>query len=134
MNPAWPLIFVMAISLKSLLISLHLPTFLITLFCPLFLRNVAALLTSSDCRWPDGTDANGRIPCSPDAERSPCCLESEVCLENNLCFGGIGLIYRSACAGGWGDDETCPDFCNEFLREFDEGCIQKHSNDAMMLI
>lgn len=86
------------------------------LFSILF-RDVCALLTSVDCRWPDGTDSNGRIPCNPDAERSACCLGSEVCLENNLCFGGIGLFYRSACAGGWGDSEICPDFCNDLLRK-----------------
>lgn len=88
---------------------------LATLLSSLLFHRVTGLLTSVDCRWPDGTDSNGRIPCNADAERSPCCLGSEVCLENNLCFGGVGLIYRSACAGGWGDNATCPEFCNDLI-------------------
>lgn len=83
----------------------------------LFFTSVTALLTSNDCRWPDGTWSYGRIPCNPEAERSACCLGTEVCLENNLCFGGVGLFYRSACAGGWGDELACPSFCNDIIRK-----------------
>ncbi|ERF74743.1 hypothetical protein EPUS_04912 [Endocarpon pusillum Z07020] len=102
----------MAVFTKSPPLFSHIKALL--LFSVLF-GNIHALLTSVDCRWPDGTDSNGRIPCNPDAERSACCLGTEVCLENNLCFGGVGLFYRSACAGGWGDNETCPEFCNDLL-------------------
>ncbi|KAF7507149.1 hypothetical protein GJ744_010831 [Endocarpon pusillum] len=102
----------MAVFTKSPPLFFHIKPLL--LFSLLF-GDIYALLTSVDCRWPDGTHSNDRIPCNPDADRSPCCLSTEVCLENNLCFGGIGLFYRSACAGGWGNNVTCPEFCNDLL-------------------
>jgi hypothetical protein len=94
----------------------------LTVLVSLLLKDVSALLTSLDCRWPDGTDSNGQIPCNPDAERSACCFGSEVCLENNLCFGGVSLIYRGSCAGGWGDNLTCPEFCNDISRKCCHPC------------
>jgi len=70
------------------------------------------ILTSDDCKNIDGSNATGYSPCFPNADQSNCCDSGEVCLQNGLCFGRVGLLYRGACAGGWGDNTTCPDYCS----------------------
>jgi hypothetical protein len=76
-------------------------------------------LSASDCFFPDGvTQRSGYVPCNPDAAVSQCCAQGEVCLNNGLCYGGYGLLYRGGCAGGWGvDEKACPELCSSVYGE-----------------
>src|SRR4051794_14141968 len=66
----------------------------LTLFHP-----VRATLDSGSCAFPNGQQATGYVVCNPTASQTSCCLEGEACLQNGLCYGAIGFMYRGACAG-----------------------------------
>lgn len=64
------------------------------------------------CYWPDGstvTQTQGNyVPCN-DSGNSTCCLETESCLTNGLCFGGyLEFIYRGACTDRSWSTPACP--------------------------
>ncbi|KAL6228907.1 hypothetical protein BDW75DRAFT_123496 [Aspergillus navahoensis] len=90
---------------------------LFIMYCLLTFIRVLHVLAQSDsntsrCAWPDGTVAD-LVPCSPDAERTACCIQGETCLTSGLCYGTVGLPYRGACKGGWDDPSICPNVCND---------------------
>lgn len=78
--------------LTFILLTLH-------LISPHLFHPILATLDSSSCTFPNGQQATGFIVCDPTAAQSSCCLEGEACLQNGLCYGAIGLVYRGACTG-----------------------------------
>ncbi len=77
-------------------------TFLFMLLLHQFLSSnflLALALSSDSCSWPNGAKATNYVVCNPAASQSSCCREGEACLQNGLCYGAIGFMYRGACAG-----------------------------------
>ncbi len=79
-------------------------TFLFILLLQQFLSSnslltLALTLSSDSCSWPNGAKATNYVVCNPTASQSSCCREGEACLQNGLCYGAIGFMYRGACAG-----------------------------------
>jgi hypothetical protein len=60
---------------------------------------LALAVSANSCTWPNGAEATTFVACNPTASQSSCCLEGEACLQNGLCYGAIGFMYRGACAG-----------------------------------
>ena len=84
----------------------------------LLLSPVLAALDAGSCSFPNGQQAAGYAVCDPTASQSSCCFEGEACLQDGLCYGAIGFMYRGACAGfvslpslylAQRRDEECPD-------------------------
>ena len=77
------------------------------------LISVTPSTLAQTCKWKNGQDAIDFYACDPTAAQSSCCLQGEACVNNGLCYGSLGIPYRGACVGGWGNDTACPTFCND---------------------
>jgi hypothetical protein len=80
-------------------IQMFLSTLLIVSYGLTLFHPVGATLDSGSCAFPNGQQATGYVVCNPTASQSSCCLEGEACLQDGLCYGAIGFMYRGACAG-----------------------------------
>lgn len=80
---------------------------------PLSLTLMFSSALAQSCKWKNGQDATDYFACDPTAAQSQCCLQGEACVSSGYCYGSLGVIYRGACAGGWGNDTACPQACND---------------------
>lgn len=63
----------------------------------------------------DSTGAvTDNVPCNPDADVSVCCGANQygiACLDNKLCQGWDGQVFRGTCTDKTWKSPDCPQFC-----------------------
>ncbi|KAJ5825324.1 hypothetical protein N7474_002462 [Penicillium riverlandense] len=73
-----------------------------------------ALITgATECYYPNGTPADGDVPCRGDGTASACCGPDAVCLTNGLCLAieqPFGLS-RGSCSDSTWQSDNCAQYC-----------------------
>ncbi|KAJ5612224.1 hypothetical protein N7510_005418 [Penicillium lagena] len=74
---------------------------------------LAVITGATQCYYPNGTPADGDIPCLGDGTASACCGPDAICLSNGLCLAieqPFGLS-RGSCSDSTWQSDKCPQYC-----------------------
>lgn len=63
------------------------------------------------CYFPDGSES-GHLACSSSGTQAACCGDSQVCMDNGLCFGD-GIMSRGSCTDQDWNSKECSQYCGE---------------------
>ena len=79
------------------------------------LRQTAA--QGTQCYYPNGNLAPSHTPCNTSMGFSWCCLSTDVCLSNRLCFQQsetyTNRIGRGSCTDSTWKSDNCPQYCKD---------------------
>ena len=78
---------------------------------------ITAAPNDGKCYNPNRDQGVDFLPCYPEAEVSPCCLQGDSCLSNGLCQssanGTLTPYFTGQCTDfTWSSPSVCPEICN----------------------
>ena len=79
-------------------------------------------MANANCYYPDGSIATADTPCNSAANGtsvSPCCANSNICVDNALCLtpcltvNRLPIIYRGSCTDKTWKSPECAQYCSD---------------------
>lgn len=83
------------------------------------LLSISLVLVSgaTTCYYPNRKEADVLVPCDPAASVSACCKDTDVCLQNGLCFSpGTNQVIRRGCTDQNFNSSDCAEICLQGTR------------------